>query len=526
MSKDDKKDKSDDEIEQYVPAEDSAPQEPEESTAVEEPADQEASAPDTSATPAAAAPAVAPQAAPQPAAPAASYQGSLGALPIPPVSTPQTPEQESAQLLQDNMQFGDEAKSGAIHPKSYHDLYADKGTLGKIGTIFGLMLSGAGSGLTHQPNALLGMMDKEIERDFEAQKAKKANQLSWYSASLLHQRQDPEIQFQLFKNMKAGVPGAAEKLAAASGINNSRGGVVGDIQQNVINKMPEGPQKIAAQNLLDTQIAPYMMKQAANTTQNAVGETNVLAAVNQKKATPSKVTGAVDQDKMNTMMQKAKDNAYLGLGNGRDAIPYGEQASVKNEAANVTANRVLAADYDKTFKRLQAIKNAGQSPGAQIAAKTAGGVGAFLGSIAGAFGGRNPASTIAGGTIGENVGSATGDAFRDYFERERNTEIGLMARRMGVSEAELNRIFPGWQDNDKSMAAAYNSGIDKFRTSDAETKTPGLTQYELKTPFPNFKYQAPKVEKPKEEKKSSEGPKKIPHMNQFYLQPGQKNPFE
>jgi hypothetical protein len=498
MAKDNVKEKDDEEQD--------APEQPANNAAPEEADDSEAEAPTQDAVvppdQPAAAPAVAVAAPVAAAAPKAQapqpYGGTTPALPVPPPVVPDTPQQEAANLLHHNLQFGDDAKNGLIQPKTYNDLYNEKSLPGKIGTIFGLMLSGAGAGLTHQPNALLAMMDKQIQNDFEAQKTNQTNKQNWYSAALQQQKQDPEIQFQLLKNMKAGVPGAAEKLAEGTALNNARGGAVGIIQQNLINKMPEGPQKIAAQQLLNSQIAPYMAKQAENTATNAVGQSNALAAMNQKK-----ISGPVDQNKMDAMNQQGLSNHQLGIMDGPDAIPYDQQIAVKNEASGVKANRILAADYDKTFKRLAAINNAGQSPAAQVAAKAAGGVGAFLSSALAFFGTKNPATTIAAGTVGENVGSATGETFKDYFERERGAVIGPMARRMGISEAELNKILPSWQDNDNSMGAAYNSGIDKLRGSDAETKTPGLDQYKLKTPFPNLKYQAPKVEKPTTSKSSA-----------------------
>ena len=62
-----------------------------------------------------------------------------------------------------------------VKPETYQDLYGKKDTLGKIGTLFGLMVSGAGAGLSGQPNAVQAMMQKEIDNDFEAQKASKIN---------------------------------------------------------------------------------------------------------------------------------------------------------------------------------------------------------------------------------------------------------------------------------------------------------------------------------------------------------------
>lgn len=71
--------------------------------------------------------------------------------------------------------------NGHIKPKTMHDLLwknpdgSDKGLLGKIGTVFGLLLSGAGSGLTHQPDVLMSMLQKQIDNDIEAQSRSASN---------------------------------------------------------------------------------------------------------------------------------------------------------------------------------------------------------------------------------------------------------------------------------------------------------------------------------------------------------------
>lgn len=84
------------------------------------------------------------------------------------------------EVLQERNNTAQDLMEGQIHPKTYGDLFASKDTLGKIGTMFGLLLGGAGSGLTGQPNALLKMMDKTIERDLDAQKTSAANRQNFY----------------------------------------------------------------------------------------------------------------------------------------------------------------------------------------------------------------------------------------------------------------------------------------------------------------------------------------------------------
>lgn len=86
-------------------------------------------------------------------------------------------DEEAAKLFQDTLQ-------GHIQPKTYEQLFEDKSTLGKIGSLFGLLVSGAGSGLAHQPNMVMEMMNKEIERDLEAQKKSAENAQNLYQLNI------------------------------------------------------------------------------------------------------------------------------------------------------------------------------------------------------------------------------------------------------------------------------------------------------------------------------------------------------
>ena len=169
---------------------------------------------------------------------------------------------EDAALIQDHadgkINYNEDDGTGKIVPKTYRDLFEKKDTLGKIGTIFGLMLSGAGSGLAHQPNALLGLMNKEIDNDLEAQKANQSTKLSYYKAhaqNALAMAQAGEIEQ---KAEQTGVTTDQEryKLSRMTGISAHYGGkngsIIGAMQhlQDLTNKMPAG-QRPAAQALHD-----------------------------------------------------------------------------------------------------------------------------------------------------------------------------------------------------------------------------------------------------------------------------------
>jgi hypothetical protein len=116
-----------------------------------------------------------------------------------PILSQQPPEYQAAynnyknakqqDFAQQDVDFQHDLTNGHITPETYGDLFAKKDTLGKIGSIFGMMLSGAGSGLAHQPNALLGLMQQQLDRDLEGQKASKTNAQNFINLTQQHELQ-------------------------------------------------------------------------------------------------------------------------------------------------------------------------------------------------------------------------------------------------------------------------------------------------------------------------------------------------
>ncbi len=102
-------------------------------------------------------------------------------------------QQISGDLKNEDMAWAQDLKNQHITPQTYDSLFANKSTLGKIGSMFGLMVSGAGSGLAHQSNAMLDMMNKEISNDLEAQKQSKNNAQNLISLNNQHQVQQAQI---------------------------------------------------------------------------------------------------------------------------------------------------------------------------------------------------------------------------------------------------------------------------------------------------------------------------------------------
>lgn len=94
---------------------------------------------------------------------------------------------ENAQKLgAEDAAWQHDLQNGHVTPETYQSLFAKKDTLGKVGTLFGLLVSGMGSGLAHQSNAVMDAMNKEIENDFNAQRQSKDNAQNFLK---LHQQQ-------------------------------------------------------------------------------------------------------------------------------------------------------------------------------------------------------------------------------------------------------------------------------------------------------------------------------------------------
>lgn len=164
-------------------------------------------------------------------------------------SRPQTPIEQaqaiknnySNMMLKESNDIQQDLANGHIDPKTYHDLmWKDKGVLGKLGTIFGMMMSSMGAGLSHQPNMYMQMMDNEIARDLDAQKAevsKKQNLLN-YNAHIV--RGGP------FMGMNA-----ADATTAYNMARMQKNVAFSDYLNRQFQKLPEGsPQKQQMSNAL------------------------------------------------------------------------------------------------------------------------------------------------------------------------------------------------------------------------------------------------------------------------------------
>jgi hypothetical protein len=151
-------------------------------------------------------------------------------------------------IMDEGRAWSKDLDDGYIKPQTYHDLFANKGTLGKIGTLFGLLVAGAGSGLTHQPNAVLEMMNKEISNDLDAQKASSSNRQNYIRMAQQHELNKANVLTQAAgRKLTAAETGQINQLVDLKSKMFAQRGAMANIMANV-NKMPEGPDKQRAMN--------------------------------------------------------------------------------------------------------------------------------------------------------------------------------------------------------------------------------------------------------------------------------------
>ncbi len=172
-----------------------------------------------------------------------------------PPATSLQPADISAELKQHDSAIKNDLDQGFIKPETYQDLFNKKDTLGKIGTLFGLMLSGAGSGITGQPNAVMEMMNNEIKNDMAAKTTGATNRQNLYRINLEHQMNAANIGQKVKEGLltdaqaKVATTEAASKAYALTNMQKNR--MVFHHLVMSVNKMPVGsPQRVAAEQQL------------------------------------------------------------------------------------------------------------------------------------------------------------------------------------------------------------------------------------------------------------------------------------
>lgn len=428
------------------------------------------------------------------------------------------PEQNAMQKNAEAMAFGDDLHNGQIQPKTYRDLFSknhdgsEKSTLGKLGTIFGLLVSGAGSGLAHQPNALMDMMNREIDRDLDAQKASQANKLNWYNTAMAHEKAMAEMElnnahanavntgawgkaeessFQHWKNKQ--LPGYLEDNATTEAKNRMHMANI-QMRQEDVNRMPPGTAKTAGQNYIDTVMKPKTLQiiqqnNLGNAQRNALRQAQNPNPLKDKGEIKDPRAPVVDQDALNKKIQ-------LGMiaPGAAGSIPEGQVGVVNQEVKNLSLNRKYYADYVDNFRKLDELNFAGQVPAAGAASSLLSGIGSAVG---GALAG--PLGIVGGGGLGNAAGHAAND-LKSAFEVQRNSLIESLKQRIGKDmnaderDKLINSLVPTWNDTDESRSEKFQQGTLHFKGNAGE-ETPALRAYGLRSTGSDFPVQPYKPSK-------------------------------
>lgn len=316
-------------------------------------------APDDSAVPAA-----------QPPPLGESYAEAQGSLPAPSTNLPEydqqtqqaeqahnTPEAVRSHLDNEALNYEHDLSNGHITPKTYGDLFADRGTLGKIGMIFGMLLSGAGSGLSGQPNVLLHMLDKQIDNDMEAQKQSKANAHNFLNLNQAHQKQLADIKYQQQQGKLTEAQAAQMRInSAILARTQAHNQAVQSGFQSLIDRrdaMPDGPLKDQATNTLGMMYPLVKDSIVQRNTQAAA-----LAAYGQMMSGSPVGQGdgggaPVDYNKMNQLQR----HSQMGI----PGAPSGEDlGNMTKEAAAVEENRATKKTFDDSYNKLNNMFLAGK----------------------------------------------------------------------------------------------------------------------------------------------------------------------
>ncbi len=420
----------------------------------------------------------------------------------PAATMPQQPAEPTAAQDAQNMNNHDlllqqDMAMGKIQPKTYNDLYHEKSTLGKLGTLFGLVIGGAGAGLTHTSNPVLDMMDKEIERDLHGQQSSNTNTQNWYNMAKAHELQryqqeklHAETQSQLIGNIGHGyetaitkeklrqtapgadttIPDIATNALIHAGAVNKAGNAMriglGQTFQDTLNKMGPGQAKQVGQNVLNNQIWPAI--NAKNAQKNAVTAARkkaIKAVAGTLKNAPASNDAApqnqVDEDKLLAALNAGKTQ-LPGFGFRKGAIDPQLEMPIQEEKSKLEFNRDGAKALTDSFNRLAQKRFSGQAPG--IDAATTGLAGA-IGTAAG-----TPVVGAAAAAAGHMLGKMTSSA----FTRERDIEKeGLMSRFPELGEDKVDAMLPSYADSPESMARAYQNAIQFFRDKERK-ETPKL----------------------------------------------------
>ncbi len=412
--------------------------------------------------------------------------------------------------MDEHRKYAMDIASGKISRRSYGDLFAEKSTLGKIGTLFGLLVSGAGSGLTHQPNMLMEMMNKELDRDLEKQK----NANSFLGTQYQHDLQQAQANENKVRTLNEVTAGTGK----AAGLQNYLENIGTPGAQNILDDYLKDAHMLvtparakakmlmtvpvalsemsknnpAAQAMIRDKIAPEAAAMAQKTL--ADGHAQAQQKLQEGQQAQAAIEKPVNEDVLNKAIYAGKNAKNMGFAPGKGMIDPDDIHEIDKEKANLAGHRALVSSFDKGFRDLAGMSRAGEVPGIADA-------GTVLGGLAGAAGSGGMMAGIAAG-----LGHTAGKMGENYFGRKRQVIEDNLRERLAMTpgmsdsakEALIKSLLPSYRDDKKDYPKIYANAIQHL--GDIEKKmTPTLDRYAAQ--IPGLKSEFPQMDFVKKRKK-------------------------
>jgi hypothetical protein len=274
-----------------------------------------------------------------------SAQGPDNAAPA--ASPPPTPQQvynnNIQHLSSDDPAIVQDLHSGDIKPETYSDLFNKKGILGQIGMIFGLMVGGAGAGLSHQQNALLGMMNNELDRDLDAQKQNQAKSVNL--VRLAQQHELNQAQQQLMGAQSQTQRAMAQQALSNADVNGSASALSkleymkNQYLYDKYNLIPPGPSKVAAGQVLGA-----IQQNSNQRIANAYHQASTVVANRYQMSPQSPANNMVDVGGLNDLQVRAKM--------GDPSVSPQDVQNATNEYGNMEQVETSRNNFNAAFSNL------------------------------------------------------------------------------------------------------------------------------------------------------------------------------
>lgn len=422
-------------------------------------------------------------------APQATPSAGMGiqqAAPLP--DTKNEAQEMEKEFFDEQMKHDQDRDSGLITPKHYFSLFDRESTVGKIGTIFGLMLSGVGSGLTGQPNLLLQKMNKEIENDLQAQERSAANRQNYLRINLesnlneakiknmvqegkLTHEQADELrmknkflskalsQANMYSDTVHHLENQIKSIPPNSPLRPKAEMLINGIKQEAAKKVAEVGKNAVQQAASVKSSVPWYMRPGSALTEMIEEKLGHPIAANAAETPPmeKKEEGTEDVNELpNKILSPNAKSQFATLAFRPDAAPFLGEITKQYSSAQ-QAERLLGSVDDVVDKMVSAAKAGGESDyrRRQLSPQD-------LGNILSVAGGGSMVGNVAG-ALGKarDAWSTMSEENKQYFVNQARLLNEIRSLLPGVASEEVMSVMrnyaPEYNDSKRTLAMKRNA---------------------------------------------------------------------